>query len=176
MDSKVKLYLERAENNLLLAKTNFNISQSMGLKKTLSIPSDSTFFADVISEGYYAIFYASKAYLLLKGVETKVPDEHKKTYKKFREMVNSGELDSELLEIYESEAEKADSLLKIMLLEKSKRGRFTYDVNAGANMPYAEESVENARKFVSIIKDLIEKIGEKTGEEKKFERGEGEHE
>jgi len=47
--------------------------------------------------------------------------------------------------------------LKIFLLEKRKRGRFTYNVNANANIPYAKESVENARKFVSIIKSFLEK-------------------
>lgn|SRR3989344_2618556 len=161
MDSKVKLYLERAEGEVLLAKTSFDISQSKELKTALNIPLDQTFFADVISQGYYSVFYTAKAYLIWKGIETKMPEEHKKTYNEFRKLVNSGELDKELLEIYESEAEKADALLKILLLEKSKRGRFTYDVNAHANVPYAEESVENAKKFVSVIKNVIEKKDEK---------------
>ena len=155
MDSKVKLYLERAESEVLLAKTNFDISKSRELKMTLNIPLDQTFFADVISQGYYSVFYAAKAYLVSKGIETKMPDEHKKTYMEFKKIVSSGELDKELLDIYESEAEKADALLKILLLEKNKRGRFTYDVNAHANIPYAEESIENARKFVSTIKNVL---------------------
>lgn len=171
MDSRVKLYLERAESEILLAKINFDISQNGELKATLNLPLNQTFYADVISQGYYAIFYSAKAYLISKGIETKLPNEHKKTYKQFKKIVNSGELDKEMLEIYESEAEKADSLLKILLLEKGKRGRFVYDVNASANIPYARESIENARKFVSIIKDIIEKA-----DVKKEERGEGDGE
>ena len=154
MDSRAKIYLERAKGEILLAKTNFDISQNKELKELLKLPVEQTFFADVISQGYYAIFYAAKAYLILKRIETKMPDEHKKTYKQFKEIIESGELDKDLMEIYESEAEKADALLKILLLEKSKRGRFTYDVNSHANIPYAEESIENARKFVSIIEDV----------------------
>lgn len=62
-----------------------------------------------------------------------------------------------MLDIYKTETEKAYSLLKIFRIEKGKRSRFTYDVNSNANIPYAKESLENARKFVSIIKSIIEK-------------------
>ncbi len=157
MDSEVKLYLERAENKIILAKTNFEISSSNELKNTLKISIDRTFFADVISESYYAIFYSAKAYLLSKGIRTKPPEEHKKTYEEFKKFVESGEIDRELLEIYESETEKAEVLLKIFKTEKGKRGRFTYNVNSSANIPYAKESIENGIKFASSIKYVLEK-------------------
>jgi len=175
MDSRVKLYLERAEGEILLAKTNFEMSLSEEIKNTLNLPKEQTFFADVISESYYSIFYAAKAYLILKGIETKVPDEHKKTYKQFKKIVDSGDLDEELLEIYESEAEKADALLKILLLERGKRGRFTYDVNSNANIPYAEESIKNAREFVSVIKELAEKFDDEKNS-KDADKGRGKSE
>ncbi|HJX50746.1 MAG TPA: hypothetical protein VJ438_04755 [Candidatus Nanoarchaeia archaeon] len=66
-------------------------------------------------------------------------------------------MDKELLEIYESELSKAEALLNIFLLEKSKRGRFTYNLKSEANLPYAQESIENARKFVSSLKKILEK-------------------
>lgn len=157
MDSVVKIYLERAENEIILAKTNLEISLSDSLKNKLKIPVDKTFFADVISESYYAIFYSAKAYLISKRIKTIPPEEHKKTYKEFKMFVESGELDKELLKIYDSEVEKAAVLLRIFKTEKNKRGRFTYDVNSNANIPYAKESIKNAINFVSLIKSILEK-------------------
>ena len=156
MDLKVKLYLERAENKIILARTNFNISINKELKYQLKIPAEKTFFNDIISDSYYAIFYAAKAYLLTKGIITRAPEEHKKTYLELKKIVDSGKLDNQLWEIYEKEADKADSLLSIFYLEKGKRGKFTYNVNANANIPFAQESIDNAIKFVSNIKAIID--------------------
>jgi uncharacterized protein (UPF0332 family) len=157
MDSRVKLYLERAENQILIAKTTFEISLDNNLKGILKISPDKTFFNDVISQCYYSIFYSAKAYLLSLGILTKPPEEHKKTYEEFKKVVFSGKLDKELLNIYESESEKAEVLLNIFYLEKKKRGKFTYNINSNANIPYAEESISNARKFVSLLKNVLEK-------------------
>jgi len=156
MNSTAKLYLERANNKIILAKMNFEVSAKPELKKTLGIPIEQTFYNDVISQSYYAIFYAAKAFLTDKGIETSPPEEHKKTYEEFKKMVESGELNHDLLEIYESEREKAEELLKIFYIEKKKRGRFTYNVNANANIPYAEESIKNAIKFTTAIKSIMQ--------------------
>ena len=156
MDSEWKIYLNRAENELILANVNLDISIKPELKKILGILLDKTFFNDVISESYYSIFYSAKAYLLFKGIKTYAPEEHKKTYEEFKKLVESGKLDRELLEIYEIENEKAEVLLKIFFYEKRKRGNFTYNLKSEANIPRAEESIKNAKKFVSTIKHLIE--------------------
>jgi uncharacterized protein (UPF0332 family) len=155
MDSLVKLYLERAENKLLLSKMNFDISSSTEYKHFLKIPIEKTFFNDVISDSYYAIFYAAKAFLLSKNIETKSPEEHKKTYKEFQKIVLSGELDASLLYLYEAEITKAEALLNIFFEEKRKRGIFTYNVKSEANVPYAQESLHNSKKFVSLIKAIV---------------------
>lgn len=155
MDSEVKLYIERADNKILLAKTNFEISIQPKLKEIHNLPKERTFFNDVISDAYYAIFYASKAYILSKGIKTFPPEEHKKTYDSFAGFVNSGELNKELLDIYITEVIKAQSLLKIFFDEKRKRGIFTYNVKSDANIPYAQESINNAKRFVSVIKAIL---------------------
>lgn len=51
---------------------------------------------------------------------------------------------------------KADSLLEIFKIEKMKRGFFTYNIKSEANMPYAQESIHNARKFISSVKAIIQ--------------------
>ena len=157
MDSEIKLYLDRAEDEFLLSQKDMELSSDPKTKETFGIPAEKTFFYSVISHAYYSIFYTAKAYLLTKKIKTKVPNEHKKTYKKFRMLVKQRILDKELLEIYENEISKTEALLNIFLLEKSKRGRFTYNLKSEANLPYAQESIDNARKFISVIKSILEK-------------------
>ena len=69
--------------------------------------------------------------------------------------MDSGELDSGLLRIYKTMLIRADELLFLFKTEKRKRGNFTYQTIAQANMPYAEESISNAKKFVSNILEVI---------------------
>ena len=123
----------------------------------MGISKDKTLYYSVISHAYYSIFYAAKAYLLLKRIKTSQPSEHKKTYGWLKRFVKEGIIDKELLKIYEAEIIKANSLLKIFQSEKKKRGTFTYQMKSEANLPFAEESIENARKFISNIKAIIEK-------------------
>ena len=155
MDSEVNLYLLRAEDEFLLSQKDLQISIDDKTKEFLGIPKEKTFFFSVISHAYYSVFYAAKAYLLVKGIKTTMPKEHKKTFNAFKGFVKEGVLDKELLKIYEAEIIKADSLLKIFRAEKRKRGTFTYQMKSEANLPFAEESVENARKFVSNIKLIV---------------------
>lgn len=155
MDSEVNLYLIRAEDEFLLSEKDMYISTNIKAKKILGIPIDKTFFYSVITHAYYSIFYCAKSYLLNKGIKTNPPEEHKKTYKAFEKFVKNGILDKELLRIYKEEIIKADSLIKIFKLEKKKRGFFTYNLKSEANIPYAIESIENARKFVSMVKILL---------------------
>lgn len=156
MDIEVKGYLERAESKLILAKANFELSIEPKLKEMMNIQTNRTFFNDVISESYYAIFYCAKAYLILHGIETSAPEEHKKAYEAFKNMVESKKLDRQLAEIYEEESGKAETLLRIFFEEKKNRGRFTYNINANANKPFAEQSIKNAKLFLANIKSLIE--------------------
>ncbi|MBU0760711.1 MAG: hypothetical protein KJ600_01920 [Nanoarchaeota archaeon] len=156
MDIRVRGYLDRAENELVLAKANFELSTKQEVKSVLNIPLTKTFFNNVISENYYAIFYSAKAFLLSMNIKTEPPEEHKKTYDRFKKIVESKKLDKQLAEIYEEESNKAETLLKIFFDEKRNRGRFTYNLNANANMPFAEQSIKNAKFFASTIKHLLE--------------------
>ena len=157
MDIIVKGYLDRAENELILANANFSLSTTDEIKAKLGISLNKTFFNNVISESYYAIFYSAKAFLLSLGIKTEAPKEHKKIYEKFKKIIESKNLDKQLAEIYEEESIKAETLLKIFFDEKRNRGRFTYNINANANKPFAEVSIKNARFFTATIKYLIEK-------------------
>ena len=157
MDSNtIKLYLERAQNEILTAETLKQISEEKDTKKELDLPPDVTFYSAVISHAYYAIFYSTKAILLTKGITTTYPDVHKKTYDTLeKEFVNTGILDKHLLEIYQDLAVKASDLLDIFKEEKWKRGHFTYQLIPQANKRPAEESLNNAKLFVASIKTIL---------------------
>jgi len=156
MDSEVKLFIERSENELRLAKAIFNLSQNEEEKIKLGTNPNDTFYSATISHAYYAIFYSAKAMLLSRGIKTKAPEIHKKTYEEFKnKLVETGILDTELLIIYSKTLVKADELLSLFEEEKKKRGSFTYKTIAQANIEPAEESIQHAKKFVANITQLI---------------------
>lgn len=162
MDTLVELYLERAQNELELAKSVFSISQNPELKSRLALREGTTFYSAVINHAYYCIFYSAKAILLMKGIKIDAPEEHRKTLESFETaLVNTGFIDMKLLEIYRKIVMQANTLLSIFSLEKSKRGKFTYHKIAQANIGPAEESLENAKMFFKNICAIVEKEKEK---------------
>lgn len=88
MKALSKLYLERSENELNLADIIMKISSDKTLQlEKFDITKEDTYFSEVISHAYYSIFYCAKAYLLLKGIKTMPPSEHKKAYDCFKILV-----------------------------------------------------------------------------------------
>ena len=156
-DHKEILYIDRAKNELDLAKSIFKLSISNKLKLEFELKEDTTFFSNVISNSYYCIFYSAKALLYIKGVTTESPEEHKKTLHEFEKLSISGEIDVELLKIYKSLVVRADELLGIFRKEKSKRGSFTYKKLPQANLDPAKESLKNAEIFLKNINLMIKK-------------------
>lgn len=154
-DHRDVLYLERAKSELDLARVIFRVSGSPALKLDLGLKQDQTFFSNVIGNSYYCIFYSAKALLLIHGIETRPPEEHAKTLAEFEKLVESGKIDKELLIIYQTIVVRADELLGIFQKEKSKRGKFTYRKLPQANLRPAEESLENAEKFLKNVNLLI---------------------
>src|SRR3989344_1687376 len=127
MDSLIKIFLERANNEILAAESLNKLSEEGKAKQDFNLPSNTTFYSSVISHSYYAIFYAAKAILLTKEIKTSFPEVQKKTYLEFeKNFVKTGELDVKLFKIYEKMIVRADQLLEIFGEEKWKRGNFTY--------------------------------------------------
>ena len=152
MDSEVKLLLERAENELDLAKVIFILTENKNLQSEIfHLDKTQTFYSSVISHSYYCIFYTARAYLLIKRVKTDAPEVHRKTFEEFKKFVNKGVVSKELLKLYEEALIKAETLLWIFKNEKKKRGEFTYQKIAQANKEPARQSLENARIFFSNL-------------------------
>ena len=158
MGSEYKIYLERSINEFNLSKIILKISGSNEIQlKVFSLKED-TYYSAVIAHAYYSIFYAAKAYLLLKNIKTEAPEEHKKTFEVFSKLVEEGIIDVELLKVYKKAMIKADMLLHIFQIEKGKRGKFTYKRIPQANQEPAQESVKNAQFFFKHIFRLCGEI------------------
>ena len=156
MDLMIKNYLERSKNELAAAEILKRVTEENEAKKYFSIDENMTFYSSVISHTYYAIFYAAKAILLTKNIKTASPEIHKKTFDEFKNnLVDTGILDARLLEIYRKMVIRADELLEIFKDEKWKRGNFTYNTIPQANKEPAEDSLRNAKLFVSNITKII---------------------
>lgn len=158
MDSMVEIFIDRADNEVLAAESLKRLSEDKKAKGDFKLPERTTFYSSVISHSYYAIFYAAKAILLSKGVKTSSPEIHKKTFNAFREtLVETGILDVKLLKIYKKLVIRADQLLEIFKDEKWKRGHFTYTTIPQANKEPSDDSLKNAKLFVSNIAKVLRK-------------------
>jgi uncharacterized protein (UPF0332 family) len=151
-----EIYIKRAENEIVAAEKLKEMSEDSKTREFMQVPDDMTFYSAAISHSYYSIFYAAKALLLTKGIKTSSPDVHKRTLDAFKEhFVDTGVLDVKLLEIYRKLVIRADELLDIFRGEKQKRGDFTYKTIPQANKEPADDSVKNAKIFVSNIRKVI---------------------
>jgi len=157
MGEEAELYLQRAENELVIAQTLFDVSGNPRLQKEqFRLEKEFTFYSAVISHSYYCIFYCAKAVLCREGIKTRAPEVHKKTIEAFEaNLVNTGKLDFELLKIYKKMLIRAEELLGIFSREKSKRGRFTYQKLPQANQEPAKESLDNTYFFFKNINQII---------------------
>ncbi|MFW6283412.1 MAG: HEPN domain-containing protein [Minisyncoccales bacterium] len=156
MELNYNIYLERAENEIKIADISYFVSENKKIQKDkFRIEKPDTFYSAVISHSYYCIFYCAKAYLSKKGIKIKAPEEHKKTYEKFKKLALKGIVDRELLKIYSDAIIKADNLLNIFKSERKKRGIFTYQKLSQANKLPAKESLENSKLFFKIIYNLL---------------------
>lgn len=156
MDFEYNIYLARSQNEFNLSMMIQRISDDKKMQVDIFAVKEDTYYSAVISHAYYSIFYAAKAYLLRKSIKTSAPEEHKKTFEEFSKLVEKGVVDIELLKIYQNMLIRADSLLHIFELEKSKRGKFTYRRIPQANQEPAQESINNAKTFFNNIYRLCE--------------------
>jgi len=155
MDSSLFIY--RSENELKLAGIIFTISENTRIQKDIfEVNEPETYYSAVIAHSYYSIFYGAKAYLIKKGIEVSAPEEHKKAFAEFKKLVESGEIDVELLKIYHEALVRAEYLLGIFKEEKKKRGDFTYRIIPQANQEPAQESIRNAKIFFKNMFGLCE--------------------
>lgn len=156
MGSLIEVYLDRSNNEVMIAESLKRLTEEEEDKENFNLPEDSSFYSAVISHSYYAIFYAAKALLLTRNINTKAPEVHKKTFEEFKKhFVDTNDLDINFLKIYKKMIVRADELLQIFKDEKWKRGHFTYQTIPQANKEPANDSLKNAKFFISNIMVVV---------------------
>lgn len=157
MDSEGELSIKRMDNEFIVGKALFTLSENAEAKTLLKVPAAETFYSAVITHAYYAIFYSAKAYLMKKSLTFSEQGQHQAVYFAFRRFVREGKIAAELLELYEEVKIKAENLLEIFEREEANRAKFTYKTLAQANKEPAENSLSNAETFLAEMKELIGK-------------------
>ena len=156
MGSLIEIYLDRSNNEIMIAESLKRLTELEDDKENFNLPEDTSFYSAVISHSYYSIFYVTKALLLIKKIDIREPEIHKKTFEEFKKnFVDTNELDINFLRIYKKMIVRADELLQIFKDEKWKRGHFTYQTIPQANKEPAEDSLKNAKFFVSNIMKVV---------------------
>ena len=114
----------------------------------------------VVVSSYYSMFYIASAYIYKKGYKTSGDIVHQIINESLIILARH-DLEKHFLEEYEEEKEKALSasgnLLDKYESEKTKRSMFQYETTEVIKEAKANTSLERAKGFVSVIRQLLEK-------------------
>lgn len=147
----------KAVNDLLLAEGLFKISTDPQLKDALKYPDNVTFFDWVVVCSYYAIFHATQALLGIKKVKISGRMHYATLVSFAKHFIISNEIAEELFFIYKDSENRARELLNIFEEEKQKRGMFQYHKLSRNNQEPAQQSIENAKKFLEAAQYVLQK-------------------
>ena len=113
----------------------------------------------VVVSSYYSMFYIASAYLYKKGYKTGREIVHQVVNEALI-VLSKSDLEKHFLEEYEEEREKAlsasENLLKDYEFEKAKRARFQYETTEEIKEARAKTSLERAKNFVAVIRQILE--------------------
>jgi uncharacterized protein (UPF0332 family) len=148
---------QKAVNDLALAQGLLKISTDEKVKGILGYTKETTFFDWVVVSSYYSIFHAAQALLGVKKIKITGRLHHATLISFAKHYIINNELADELFLIYEDAESKANELLDIIEEEKQKRGLFQYHRLSKNNLEPAQESVDNAKTFLSAIQEVLNK-------------------
>ena len=151
--------IKKADYNKLVYQTYFNNSlESLKVADELFRNKISSLWVVVIS--YYSMFYIACAYIYKREYKTRGEIVH--------QIINDSlvifarhDLEKHFFEEYEEEKEKALSasgnLLRSYEMEKEKRASFQYETTEVIKEAKAKTSLERAKTFIVIMRQLLEK-------------------
>jgi len=112
----------------------------------------------VVVSSYYSMFYIASAYIYKKGYKASGEIVHK-IINEALIVLSRHDLEKHFLEEYEEEKLKAlsasQNLLDAYESEKSKRSDFQYETTGEIKESKAKTSLERAKNFVAIIRQII---------------------
>lgn len=149
--------IKKSDFKELIYKTYLNNSlESLKVAEELFDNKSSSLWVVVTS--YYSMFYIASAYLYKKG--------YKSGHEIVHQVINEAliilarrDLEKHFLEEYEEEKLKAlsasQNLLDIYEFEKLKRSEFQYETSGEIKESKAKTSLQRAKNFVAIIRQII---------------------
>lgn len=115
-------------------------------------------FLWTVVTSYYSMFYIASAYLYKKGYKAGKEIVHQ-VINESLVVLSQKDLEKHFLEEYEEEKDKAlaasENLLKDYEFEKTKRSHFQYETSEAIKEARAKTSLERAKNFVAVIRQLI---------------------
>lgn len=112
----------------------------------------------VVVSSYYSMFYIASAYIYKRGYKAGQEIVHQVINESLI-VLSKKDLEKHFLEEYEEEKEKAlsasENLLKDYEFEKIKRAHFQYETTEEIKEAKAKTSLERAKNFVAIIRQLL---------------------
>lgn len=168
----VSFFIKKAENALETAILLYTLSLNREKKEMASLHQEYDGFVWVINTAYYAMFYAATALLAKhkhrikedKGIHALTYhalvyyflDNDKKLAKHYVEQYQQAEKESlEILQIAEAQARQQIENVKF---ELEKRRIFTYEMGQNAEQAKAKTSLERAKEFLTVVKELLVRL------------------
>ena len=114
----------------------------------------------VVVSSYYSMFYIASAYIYKKGYKAGSEIVHQVINEALIGF-SKNDLEKHFLEEYEEEKEKAlsasSNLLDSYEFERTKRSRFQYETTEEIKESKAKTSLERAKNFVAVMRQLLNK-------------------
>jgi len=133
-----------------------NATESLNVANELQ--KNKTSYLWVVVSSYYSMFYIASAYLYKKGYKAGQEIVHQ-VINEALIVLSKNDLEKHFLEEYEEEKEKAlaasENLLKDYEFEKVKRARFQYETTEAIKEAKAQTSLERAKKFIAVMRQLL---------------------
>lgn len=162
----VDFFIKNAKDSLDAAKVLFDISINEKIKSSLGLLNFNGFLW-VINSSYYSMFYMARA--LLESVGVKIKTDESIHFSVFNALIyyfySNGKLERHFIEDFENAQaesseilgrEKAKEIISDYSGEKEKRARFTYEIGEIAMKSKAQTSLDRAKKFVEVMRQLLE--------------------
>lgn len=160
-------FMKKAEQALMTADCLTSISNDAKLKGVLKVPSGFDSYTWVINTAYYSMFYAATALLAHHNHKIKAEQGiHALTYNAliYYFLDNDKKIEKHILERYGEAEKEASELLaqqeardqvEKVKFELEKRRAFTYNMGASAEQAKAKTSLERAKEFITLAKELM---------------------
>lgn len=161
-------YLNTAKKSLSTADALMQLSGKIELKRAFSLSEDFETYLWVCAVSYYSMFYAVNAFFSKNGIKVGDKMAHKVASDVlYHYFIRNNKIAKELFKSYEEAKEQAmdiintkyqgqaEELARNLDYERTKRGRFQYNMTESIKKAHAQTSLKRALEFVNKMEVLI---------------------